>query len=81
MEIATASEKQAASADELVEFIASSAKEHHHRAGRGIDGTVLAVLIREEYPALDNAKLGLSKLGDGKPAVRWGRKVTGLALI
>jgi hypothetical protein len=80
MEIPTASEKQPASADELVEFIASLAKEHHHRTGRGINGTVPAVLIREEYPALDYAKLGLSKLGDavrlGEAKQRFQRKRT-----
>jgi len=61
--------RQPASTDELIGFIARSAKEHFQRTGRCINGSVLAVLIREEYPNLNYAMLGLSKLGD---AVRLG---------
>lgn len=60
---------QPASTDELISFIARSAKEHFDRTRRCINGSVLAVLIKEQYPTLDYAKLGLSKLGD---AVRLG---------
>lgn len=59
------------SVDELVEFIAQATKTHFERTGRGIDGSVLAYLLKEKFPGLSYVKLGLSKLGD---AVRLGEE-------
>ncbi len=59
------------SVDELVEFIAQATKAHFERTGRGVDGSVLAYLVKDKYPGLSYVKLGLSKLGD---AVRLGEQ-------
>jgi hypothetical protein len=59
------------SVDELVEFIAQATKDHFERTGRGVDGSVLAYLVKDKYPGLSYVKLGLSKLGD---AVRLGEQ-------
>jgi hypothetical protein len=59
------------SVDELVEFIAQATKTHFERTGRGVDGSVLAYLVKEKFPGLSYVKLGLSKLGD---AVRLGEE-------
>lgn len=53
-----------ASVDDLVDFIVRSVREHHQRTGRRIDGSFLAHLVRIEYPAIDYAKLGITRLGD-----------------
>jgi hypothetical protein len=52
------------SVDELVEFIAQATKTHFERTGRGIDGSVLAYLVKDKYPGLNYVRLGISKLGD-----------------
>ena len=59
------------SVDELVDFIAYATKTHFERTGRGVDGSVLAYLVKEKFPGLNYVKLGLSKLGD---AVRLGEE-------
>jgi hypothetical protein len=56
--------KRPASVEELVVFIAKSAREHYQKTGRGLEGSTLAYMVRLEYPELDYAKLGLHRLGD-----------------
>lgn len=56
--------KQPASVDELVDFIARTVRDHYERTKRGVAGSVLAYLLRQEYPGLDFVKLGITRLGD-----------------
>lgn len=52
------------SVDELVEFIARSVREYHDKTGRRVDGSFLAHLVRTEYPNINYAQLGITRLGD-----------------
>jgi hypothetical protein len=56
--------KKPQSVDELVAFVARSAREHYQKTGKGLEGSTLAYMVRLEYPELDYAELGLHRLGD-----------------
>ncbi len=60
----SATDRQPANPEELIGFIARVVQEQHQRTGRGLDGSVLAHLIRREYPGLDYISLGMAKMGD-----------------
>jgi hypothetical protein len=71
MQFLKAAAQEPKSVDELVEFIAQATKAHFDRTGRGVDGSVLAYLVKDKFPGLNYVRLGLSKLGD---AVRLGEQ-------
>jgi len=57
-------DRQPKNSGELVEAIARLVRDQYEQTGRPIDGSFLAYLLKQEYPALDYVKLGISKLSD-----------------
>ena len=58
------SQKAPVSIDELVKFIDQSVRDLYGKSKCRMDGSLLAYMIRSEYPDLDYTKLGLARLGD-----------------
>jgi len=57
-------EKKHATVEQLVDFLAKSVRDTFERTRRGVQGSLLAHLLRNEFPDLDYTALGLTKLGD-----------------
>lgn len=55
---------QPSNIDELVNFVVEAVREQFDSTGRRLDGSFLAHLVRNRYPEIDYAQLGLTKLGD-----------------
>ena len=64
MSVSATQKTEPSSIDELLEFIVATVKSHYGRTGRGLDGSLLSHLVRQQFPELNYAKLGLTRLGD-----------------
>jgi len=56
--------KEPSSIDELLNSIVEHTREYHSRTGKPLPGSLLAHLIRQDFPGLDFTKFQLTKLGD-----------------
>lgn len=56
--------KEPSSLDELLQSISDHTRDYHSRTGKPLPGSLLAHLIRQDFPGLNFTRFQLTKLGD-----------------